>query len=59
MLRLKVVASENALPSLGGGLVEEPPHLPRTLLWRGGGILLIPGGVNDTFRTRGPTPRHC
>ena len=68
MLRLKVVASENALPSLGGGLFKEPrrcppphprPHFLRTLMWQGGGIVFISGAVNDIFLPQDPIPRHC
>lgn len=65
MLRLKVVASENALPSLGGGLFQEPmpPPLPPPLSENphgaGGSILFIYGAVNDIFLPQDPTPRHC
>lgn len=59
---LKVVASANALPSLGGGLREGPrspppvPHFLRTLIRQGGGIFFSSAAVSDIFLTQGPTP---
>lgn len=47
------------LPWEVGCLTGLASYFLKTLLWQGGGLLLISGAVNATFLIQDPIPRHC